>query len=127
MPSFGSKSLERLATCHPLLQKVLLAAIKDYDFTILETTRNKADQEAAFNKGNSKAHFGQSAHNYSPSVAVDIAPYPIDWDNNDRFKELADIMLKHAKELKVPLQWGGAWKGLVDMPHFELSPWRHYI
>lgn len=35
MLKFGKQSLDRLATCHTDLQKVMNEAIKHYDFTIL--------------------------------------------------------------------------------------------
>lgn len=122
-----------LVNAHFDLQRVLKLAITRYDFTILCTYRNKADQEAAFVGGKSKAHFGQSPHNYIPSVAVDVVPYPIDWNNLKRFDELHDVMMQAAKELGVPLRWGGDWDGnpstlnkLNDLPHFELNPWRDF-
>lgn len=134
MPSFGAQSLARLALAHPDLQKVMNEAIKHYDFMILDSQRGRVAQEAAFRKGNTKAHFGQSAHNWSPSVALDVAPYPLDWNNTKRFSDLAAIIMPIAKELGIPLRWGGDWDmdgkqnhtGLVDLPHYELNPWRQY-
>ena len=26
--------------------------------------------------------------------------------------------------INIPIGWGGDWKRLVDMPHYELDPWR---
>lgn len=103
-------------------------AILEYDFTVLCGHRNKEDQDKAFAEGNSKTPWPKSKHNKIPSWAVDIAPYPIDWNDMDRFKQLAKIVLRIADELAVPIRWGGdfntdgdkttndAW----DKPHFEL-------
>ena len=134
MPSFSSSSRSRLAKAHPLLQDIMNEAIKQYDFTILDSQRGRADQEKAFREGKSKAHFGQSAHNWSPSVALDVAPFPIDWNDTKRFHDLAAIILNIAREKNIPLRWGGDWdmngkpntSGLIDLPHFELHPWREW-
>ena len=53
--------------------------------------------------------------------AVDIAPYPIDWNDTKRFDKLAEHIKKKAKQLNIPITWGGDWKTLVDMPHYELK------
>ena len=134
MPSFSASSRSRLAKAHPLLQDIMNEAIKQYDFTILDSQRGRADQEKAFREGKSKAHFGQSAHNWSPSVALDVAPFPIDWNETKRFHDLAAIILNIAREKNIPLRWGGDWdmngkpntSGLIDLPHFELHPWREW-
>lgn len=132
MPTFSAKSLALLDKLHPKLKAVLVEAIKETDFTIMDSMRGRAAQEAAFAKGNSKAHFGDSAHNYDPAVAVDIAPYPVDFKNIQRFKDLAAIVLRIAKAQGVTLRWGGDWNmdGSTadgwDFPHFELHPWREW-
>ena len=123
MPSFGPKSQAILAQSHPDIQRVMNAAIKDFDFSVMCGTRSKEDQEKAFNECHSKAHFGQSAHNFTPSRAVDIAPHPLNWEDLNAFHNMADVVLKHAKALKVDLTWGGGWH-FKDMPHFELTNWK---
>lgn len=120
MPQFGRSSLTKLKSCHPLLQKVMNAAIEDYDFSIVYGFRGQAMQEAAFVAGNSKLRWPNSKHNKRPSQAVDVAPWPIDWEDEDRFLELGTVILSHARILQVPLRWGKDFKGLRDLPHFEL-------
>lgn len=132
MPKFSAKSKKLLAQLHPALRAICEEAIKETDFTIMDSTRGRAAQELAFKRGNSKARFGESAHNYVPAIAVDLAPYPVDFDNLQRFKDLAKIILRIAKAKGVPLRWGGDWNmdGSTsdgwDFPHFELHPWRTY-
>lgn len=84
-------------------------------------------------RGRSKARFGQSAHNWTPAIALDVYPKPIDWKNTRPFSKLAkEIVLPLARDMKIPLRWGGDWdmdsktadEKLVDMPHYELTPWR---
>jgi peptidoglycan L-alanyl-D-glutamate endopeptidase CwlK len=58
-------------------------------------------------------------------VALDVVPYPIDWNNLPRFKALSAFVLAKAAALNVPIVWGGNWPKLKDMPHYELGPsWR---
>lgn len=127
MPSFSKNSLKLLATCDEKLQTLMKEVIKDYDFTVICGTRGEADQDAAYKAGNSKLKFPNSKHNSNPSKAVDIAPYPIDWNNVGRFKQLAQEVLRTAERLGIDIRWGGDFNcngkeddSFVDLPHFEL-------
>lgn len=127
MPTFGQKSLSFLAGAHPDLQKVMHEAIKHYDFTVYCSIRNREDQERAFREGKSRAHFGSSPHNFTPSRAVDIAPWingGIDWNNLKAFDEMGSVVLKAAQSVGVDITWGKNFTSLVDRPHFELTKWR---
>lgn len=121
MATLGKKSLERLATCHPDLQRLVKEVVKEYDITVLEGHRGEKEQNEAFEKGNSKVRWPNGKHNKIPSEAVDIAPYPIDWNNLSRFKEMGEIVKRKATELGINIAWGGEWKTLKDYPHFELA------
>jgi len=123
MPSFGRRSKERLATVDPKLRSVLEVAIQIVDFTILCGYRGEEEQEKAFRLGHSKARFGQSRHNSRPSQAVDIAPYPIDWDDTERFALLAGVIkaVAFGMGLEDEIVWGGDFESLKDMPHFEIK------
>lgn len=136
MPRFSQASRDKLATAHPDLQRVLNLAIERIDFTVLYGYRSPSEQMELFKKGRVREN-GQwrkvgptvtnldgksklSKHNYSPSRAVDIAPYPIDWRDLDRFEELAEVVKQCAEELGVSITWGGDWPKFRDYPHFEL-------
>ena len=130
MPSFGAKSLGKLNTCHPDIIKVMNEAIKHMDFIVLYGTRTVAEQQALYAQGRTKpgpivtSKDGvkkKSKHNYSPSLAVDIAPWPIDWNDIKRFKELAVVVKKAADTVGVAIQWGGDWKTFKDWPHWEIK------
>lgn len=137
MPSFSKHSEARLLTCHPDLQRVIRHAMEtataDLDFAVLCGHRGKIEQDAAYAAGLSKTPFPTSKHNHLPSLAVDIAPYPVDWNDYGRFKHLAEHVLASAAELGISIRWGGDWDGdgktrrdgdpderFVDLPHFEL-------
>lgn len=127
MPSFGAQSLSNLGQCHPFLVLVATEVIKRFDFKVLVGYRGPEEQEAAFAAGNSKAHYGESAHNYSPSYAFDLAPWPIDWKDIKRFTVLGALILHEAQSQKIELFWGAAIQGLFDVGHFELKGWRGYV
>ena len=118
-----------LKEAHPLLQKLVAEVKKKYPklkFQVLEARRGRVAQETAYAKGNSKAHFGQSPHNYTPAIALDIVPIPLNWKDINAFKALAPYFLNVAKELNIPISWGGNWKSFKDYPHYELTPWSTY-
>lgn len=127
MPTLGRRSREALATCSPNLQLVVKLVVQHYDLTVLVGHRSRAEQEAAFRAGHSKLRWPDSLHNRMPSAAVDIAPYPIDWRDLDRFYHLAGRVLGVADHLAIPLRWGGDWDGdrdfkdqtFHDLGHFE--------
>jgi peptidoglycan L-alanyl-D-glutamate endopeptidase CwlK len=140
VPKFSSSSLAQLGTCDPRLQDVMGAVIGLFDFTVLEGHRGEADQERAYAKGLSKVHWPYGKHNSTPSQAVDIAPYPIDWGDGEgdvkaeaarqRFCYLAGFVMAAAAQRGVRLRWGGDWNGdrdtrderFRDLGHFEISP-----
>lgn len=139
MSTFDVGSRARLARAHPLLQKLMNAAIMKYNFTIGDSQRGRVAQEKAFREGHSKVHFGSSAHNWSPAVALDIMPLPLSWSetkqNLDRWRVLQiEIIKPLAKELGIPIRQGIDWNmngNLTDdrwddLPHVELHPWRNW-
>ena len=83
--------------------------------------RDEKAQNEAFNKGASKVKFPNSKHNQLPSLAIDLAPLPIDWNNLEQFHELAGHILEVAHLLEISIIWGGHWKTFKDYPHYELK------
>lgn len=120
MPTFSRVSEERLQSCHQDLQRVARMAIAKIDFVVLCGHRSQELQDQAFKDGHSKVPWPKSRHNPIPSEAMDLSPYPIDWENLDRFKALAVIVIQAAKSLGVDLEWGGEWIGFPDFPHYQL-------
>lgn len=129
MPTLSKTSKARLATCDIRLQKIVEEAIKITDFSVLCGHRGKEEQDLAYARGFSKVKYPNSKHNGLPSKAVDLAPWPINWNNIDRFIKLADIILKIAKQKKIKIRWGADWnrngewrdEKFRDWPHFELD------
>lgn len=125
MPSFSQKSLSRLDTCHPDLQRLFIKIIETHDCTILCGHRGKDAQEEAFRNGRSKARWGESKHNYEPSCAIDVMPYPINWSDIPGLKSFSDFVKETAKLSGIGIRWGGDFKGFFDGPHYELTDCQH--
>ena len=129
MPKFSTRSKSKLHTCHKDLVNLFNEVVKHFDCTIIEGHRGQKKQDEAYNKGNSKLKFPNGKHNSSPSVAVDVAPYPIDWSDRDRFHYFAGYVLGIASQMGINVRWGGDWDndtevkdtGFKDLPHFELK------
>lgn len=120
---FGSKSQEKLNQCDIRLKALCekMLSRSDFDMTITCGHRGKEEQEKAFNEGKSKAHFGQSKHNSLPSKAVDICPYPINWDTNDiRWHKMVGLAYDCAREMGIKIRCG-AFFSFKDYPHIELE------
>jgi peptidoglycan L-alanyl-D-glutamate endopeptidase CwlK len=126
MPKLSAASQRRLDGAHPLLRQLFAVVAAETSIAILDGQRGRAAQERAVALGRSHAHFGQSAHNWLPALALDVVPHPIDWNDLPRFRALAALVKAKAGELGIPIAWGGDWRTLKDMPHYELDPWRDF-
>lgn len=119
MPKFGKKSLERLEECHPDLQAIMHELIKVMDVTILCGHRGKEEQNSAFINGKSKLQFPNSKHNKKPSLAVDVAPYPVNWSDLRPFIDMCKYIEEISVRLKIPVILGRDFS-FRDFPHVEL-------
>lgn len=120
MPSFSKRSLDNLNTCHADLIHLFNEVVKVYDCSILEGFRDAERQNYLYAKGYSKVRFPNSYHNRFPSHAVDVAPFPIDWHNINRFIEMSGVVKTIAKQLNIYIEWGGDWHGFRDYPHWQI-------
>jgi len=134
MPNFSDSSKAKLATCNPGLQMIFDYVIRDFDCKVICGYRDKEAQDKAFKDGFSKVKFPNSRHNYHPSNAVDVVPYPIEWENVDRMryfigfvKGVAKMLLKYGQldhELRTGIDWNNNTilkdQRFNDFPHFEL-------
>ena len=129
MFKFGNKSKERLVTCDERLQKVFNEVIKYVDCSILEGHRDERKQNMFYAEGKTKVKYPMGRHNVSPSRAVDVTPYPVDWNDRERQTLFAGFVLGIARSMGISLRWGGDWNrnfkvndnNFDDFQHFELS------
>lgn len=121
MYKFSQLSLERLSTCHPDLQRIFNEVIKEMDCTIVCGYRAEKEQNMAYESGYSQLRFPYSKHNTNPSLAIDVIPYPSLYSDSKAIYHFAGYVKGIANKLHIPIKWGGEWKTLVDLPHYELT------
>ena len=124
MYRFGKRSKSRLKGVKPELVNVLNELVKIMDVTIIEGLRTEERQKQLVASGASKTKFSK----HLEGKAVDLAPYPIDWKDRDRFHYMGGMIRGIAKQLNVNVRWGGDWdsdgetkdNGFDDLVHVEL-------
>lgn len=123
---FSERSEDRMRGLHP---KLIKTAERALSYGILDLTvpqygglRTTNEQKRLVKIGASKTmnskHLVQS-DNYAH--AIDLAPYPIDWANIEKFQVMATLMFKASSEEGLVLNWGGHWPRFKDYCHFEIS------
>lgn len=131
MPKFGKRSRARLKGVDSRLVNVLNEVVKYFDITIIEGLRSQERQNELVAQGKSKTKFGKHVQ----GKAVDIAPYPIDWDSRDDFHYLGGFVLGVASKMGIDIRWGGDWSdsslsknarttkdnNFDDLVHFEIK------
>ena len=125
MPKFGKRSKERLRGVDARLVSVLNELVKIMDVTIIEGLRSEQRQEKLLKEGSTKTKFSK----HITGKAVDLAPYPIDWNDRDRFHYMGGMIRGIAKQLNVPVRWGGDWDSdgetkdnrFDDLVHVEIK------
>lgn len=128
MPNFSNYSKQKLQSCHNDLQIVMNDVVEIFDIKIAEGHRGEADQNRYFNEGFSKLKFPNSKHNSYPSLAVDVDPFPINFNLKERYYYMAGIVKMVALKHGIAIRWGGDWDSdndfydqtLYDLRHFEL-------
>lgn len=121
MAAFSARSKRHLESCHQDLQDLFNEVIKRRDCTILEGQRDEETQNRYWDEGKSQLQYPHSFHNRNPSLAVDAAPYPIDWKDINRFHEFAGYVKRVAEEMGIDIEWGGDWPNFKDLPHWQLA------
>ena len=124
MYKFGKRSKERLKGVDHRLIKVLDELIKVMDVTIIEGLRSEKRQKELLEKGATKVKYSR----HMEGKAVDLAPYPIDWENRDGFHYMGGMIRGIAHQLGLKIRWGGDWNsdgdvkdnGFDDLVHIEI-------
>ena len=131
MPRFGKRSKQRLKGVDSRLINVLNEVVKYFDITVIEGIRSQERQNELVAQGKSKTKFGKHVQ----GKAVDIAPYPIDWNARDDFHYLGGFVLGVASKMGIDVRWGGDWSdsslsknarttkdnNFDDLVHFEIK------
>lgn len=135
----GAVSRAELTGVHPDLVRVVGRAIQisTQDFSVLCGVRTAAEQRDLYAKGRTapgpKVTWTlNSRHIPGPDGfgrAVDLVPYPVDWNSAAKFDAIARAMFAAAREVGVAIRWGADWdrdgkpreRGETDSPHFEMA------
>jgi len=118
----------RLNTCDEDLIALFQEVVKYFDCSVLEGHRGEEKQNKYFNEGKSKLKYPEGRHNKKPSNAVDVVPYPVDWEDREQMSYFAGFVKGVAYKMGIPIRWGGDWNNnndlkdnnFDDLPHFEL-------
>ena len=125
MPKFGKRSLERLHGVNPQLVKVLFDLVKIMDITVIEGLRTQGRQDELVAQSKSKTKYSK----HTAGKAVDIAPYPVDWEDRERFHYMGGMFRGICQQKGVDGRWGGDWDGdgeikdnkFDDLVHVEIK------
>ena len=117
----GSRSRAKLKGVHPDLVRVVELALtySPHDFTITEGLRTVARQRELKAAGASQTMNSRHITGHAIDFAV-LVGGKVRWDW-PLYGQVAEAFKRAAKELNVPIIWGGDWKSLRDGPHVELD------
>ena len=120
---FGKRSQDKLLGVHEDLIKVMDRAIElsGVDFAITEGVRTLDRQQALVKSGASTTMKSRHLTGHAVDVAAFVGK-ELRWDW-PLYGRIAEAVKAAAKEVGVPVEWGGDWKSFPDGPHFQL-PWR---
>lgn len=119
--NLSARSRSRLVGVHPDLIKVVKRAIEitPTDFMITEGLRTPTRQAALVKAGASQTLNSRHITGHAVDIAAMVGR-EVRWDW-PLYPPIAAAFKQAAKELSVPIVWGGDWRSLRDGPHFELD------
>ena len=117
---FSQRSENNLKGVDPDLVKIVRRALQlsPVDFGITEGLRTVERQRQLVAAGKSQTMNSRHISGH----AVDVFAYPTSagsWEWK-YYEQIATAFKQAAKELNIPVEWGGDWKTLKDGPHFQL-------
>jgi len=91
---------------------------------VIEGLRSQERQNELVAQGKSKTKFGK----HVAGKALDLAPYPIDWNDRERFHYMGGLIRGIGHSLGVKIRWGGDWdsdgeikdNAFDDLVHVEI-------
>lgn len=121
----SKQSLGQLAGIHADLVKVVKRAIEitEVDFRVGEGLRTVDRQKQLLKSGATTTMNSRHLTGHAVDL-IALVDGEVRWDW-PLYHKIAAAMKQAAKELKIPLEWGGDWKTFKDGPHYQL-PWVSY-
>ena len=133
MPKFSPESFSHLSTCHTDLQAIFFDVIRTVDCHVIEGYRSEEIKENGVTFTHKDLHILNGKHHQHPAMAVDVIPYPVDFDNIERLYWFSGYVMGIAQKLKEEgkithsLRYGcDLFKNesvttIADLVHFELA------
>lgn len=131
MKGWDARSAKNLVGVHGDLVKIVTRTrdLSPVKFVVIEGPRTVERQKQLVARGASKTMNSRHIPGKDGTAkAIDIAPL----DENGRivfdwplYHKIAPVMKQAAKELGLPLEWGGDWRTFKDGPHFQLPHKTH--
>ena len=139
MYTLSDRSLKNLVEVDPKLVSVVKRAIEitKQDFMVICGVRTKEQQAQLYAQGRTVpgdiVTWTLNSRHLPASdgfgKAVDLVPYPVNWNETRKFDDIAEAMIQASKELNVSIRWGADWdmdgipreRDEIDSPHFELA------
>ncbi|CAK2168593.1 peptidoglycan LD-endopeptidase CwlK [Vibrio crassostreae] len=124
--ALSARSESRMIGVHGDLKRVVRRAIEltPFDFGIISGKRTAEEQNALFKKGASQLDGYSKKSRHQSGHAIDFVVY----DENSKvtwgfsyYEQVSWAFKQAAKELNVPIIWGGDWVSFKDGPHVELD------
>jgi peptidoglycan L-alanyl-D-glutamate endopeptidase CwlK len=130
MASLDARAERNLAGVHPDLVRIVRRAreISSVAFTVTEGVRTLERQRQLVAKGASQTLRSRHIPGANGMAhAIDVAALVggtvrWDWPLYDR---ISIAFKQAARELNLPIEWGGDWRSFKDGPHYQL-PWAQY-
>lgn len=124
----NDRSLKKLEGVHSDLARVvkhaaLLGSVAGVSFIVTEGRRTLERQRELVMHGASTTMNSRHLTGHAVDLAV-VVTGEVRWDW-PLYKRLGELMKQAARELQIPLEWGGDWVSFKDGPHFQL-PWDKY-
>lgn len=122
------RSLKNLEGVHSDLAKVIAKAaelLTDYSFVVTEGSRTVERQKELLAQKKTttmKSRHIPENNACGKSCAVDLAVKvgkTVVWDM-EAYRKLSLVVKEAAKQVGIPIEWGGDWKSFKDGPHFQL-------
>lgn len=111
---------KRLEGVYPDLVRVIEKASQNADvsFIVTEGLRTKDRQVELFRAGATTTMRSRHLTGHAVDLAVKVGD-EVRWDW-PLYHRLADAVKAAAKQVAVPVEWGGDWVTFKDGPHFQL-------
>ena len=117
----------RLAGVHRDLVRVVERARQAVPFIVTESLRTRARQAELLAIGASRTMNSRHLTGHAVDLAYwrddsdgSVEPGEVRWDW-PLYEQIGAAMKRAAKDLAVPIVWGGDWPSFRDGPHFELD------